>query len=655
MNEYINALASKELSAAVFDLLSKELHTEWNAPVEDCHVSFCVGQLEHQLSIRSNNHGDSFLTYVCSLYQGISSESALIIASDLNRRLVGVVFVAVPLGDTWSLLAYSSVLLKHGYAHVLFCYVSILKRVIGIVEHIADQNWIREVVGLSRLSDNSATNRLQIPRANDYSATLDPLNPIFATGLWVSNLEASEFHRNMKMILEERNAGFRYVSKIEDSDVAVLNDLKLEMKYILDPQRSLTVVRDYDISVEIKNVRHSELGFGLQEVQQYAYFASDAEPEDGFGSGLAHGLANTLNFLTFKDLDNPVFEWPPFLLIGSWNAVNEQVFHGQFIPDVVLEELSQHCVGVFGEALTDLVHPSNALSHANRFINYLEKSHLESKREPNPFRDAWSGCNETLLGKGSLLFSSNEETQNDGDLFRDACAPVFIQLATWGFFGGTEVPVSSLEVIKHPEKHLYWLVYRVRHPIDPRVIVLSGPTTNTEDLGIAPNVEDWFQKLGWPRIDWLIVQAPIANEPVRNGLRHFANALSKKVDVALIVSEIHISHSPWEYLFGATSENVFNEDKSVEAGFEWVVTRPDVVDRSISRIIAMFEHSRATKSGASEIDRIYLQTYFEFVIAIRNGEINRNKSYRDFLDERFESDSATVDQLVSIENQHKLN
>jgi hypothetical protein len=69
----------------------------------------------------------------------------------------------------------------------------------------------------------------------------------------------------------------------------------------------------------------------------------------------------------------------------------------------------------------------------------------------------------------------------------------------------------------------------------------------------------------------------------------------------------------------------------------------------------MFEHSRATKSGASEIDRIYLQTYFEFVIAIRNGEINRNKSYRDFLDERFESDSATVDRLISIENQHKLN
>lgn len=655
MNSYINALASQELSNAVFNLLSKELHTEWNAPVEDNHVSFCVGRLEHQLSIRSNNNGDSFLTYMCSLYQGISSESALIIASDLNRRLVGVVFVAVPLGDTWSLIAYSSVLLKHGYAHVLFCYISILKRVIGIIERIADQNWIRELLGFPHLSDTSATNGLEIQRANDYAANLDPLNPLFATGLWVSDLEATEFHRNMKMILKEQNTGFSYSSKFEDSDVVVLNDLKLELKYILDPQRSLAVVRDYDISIEIKNIRHSELGFGLQEVQQYAYFATDAEPEEGFGSGVAHVLANTLNFLTFKDIDNPVFGQPPFLLIGSWNAVNEQVFHGQFIPDVVLEELSQHCVGVFGEALVDLVNPLNALNHANRFINYLEKSELESKREPNPFNDSWSGCNESLLGKGSLLFNSNEESENDVVLVSGTCAPVFIQLATWGFFGGTEVPVSSLEVIKHPEKQLFWLVYRVRHPIDPRVIVLSGPTITADDLSISTNVEEWFRKLRWPRIDWLIIQSPIANESVRNGLRHFANSLSQEVDVGLIISKIHNSHSPWDYLLGAPIENVFNEDKSVEAGFEWVVTRPDVVDRSISRINAMFKYSRATKSGASEIQKIYLQTYFEFAIAIRKGEIDRSKSYRDFLFERFETDSLTVDRLVSIENQHKLN
>jgi len=654
MNRYFKALASDDVSGEVFELLSLELNAEWDSPVNDGHVAWCAGRLEHQLTITSHNDGDNYLIYICSLYSGISSESALLIASDLNRRLVGVVFVAVPIGGEWSLLAYSSVLLKRGYEYVFFCYVLILKRVIGIVEHIVDQNWLREVVGLPGENFVNSANRSDIQIGSDYSAFDDPLEPVFATGLWVSDLEANEFHRNMNTILNNSNAGFGYVSKIEDSEVSVLNDLKLESKYISDPQRSLKVFRDYDISVEIKNVRHSELGWGLQEIQQYAYFASDKESEDGFGTGLAHGLANTLNFLTFKDLSSRLLESPPFLLTGAWIAVNEQIFHGQFISDVVLEELSQHCVGIFGETLADLVHPLNALSHINRFINHLEEADLVSQREPNPFADCWSGCNETLFGKGSLLLNTDEETQSDNDLLLRFCFPVFIQLATWGFFGGTEVPVSSLEVIKHPKKSLFWLIYRVRHPHNPRVIILSGPMTDLGDLDIATNVEVFLQKLRWPKIDWLIVQDPIADEPVRKGLRHFANSLSQESNVEFIFSEIHNSRTPWEYLFNAPVENVFNENESVEAGFEWLVTRPDVVDRSISRIRAMFEWSKATKSGASDVYRKYLMSYFEFVISIRKGEIERGSSYRDFLDERFEIDSETIDQLVSIEKQYKL-
>ena len=654
MNRYFKALASDDVSGDVFELLSLELNAKWDSPVNDGHVSWCAGRLEHQLSITSHNDGDNSLIYICSLYSGISSESALLIASDLNRRLVGVVFVAVPIGGEWSLLAYSSVLLKRGYEYVFFCYVLILKRVIGIVEHIVDQNWLREVVGLPGENFVNSANRSDIQIGSDYSAFDDPLEPVFATGLWVSDLEANEFHRNMNTILNNSNAGFGYVSKIEDSEVSVLNDLKLESKYISDPQRSLKVFRDYDISVEIKNVRHSELGWGLQEIQQYAYFASDKESEDGFGTGLAHGLANTLNFLTFKDLSSRLLESPPFLLTGAWIAVNEQIFHGQFISDVVLEELSQHCVGIFGETLADLVHPLNALSHINRFINHLEEADLVSQREPNPFADCWSGCNETLFGKGSLLLNTDEETQSDNDLLLRFCFPVFIQLATWGFFGGTEVPVSSLEVIKHPKKSLFWLIYRVRHPHNPRVIILSGPMTDLGDLDIATNVEVFLQKLRWPKIDWLIVQDPIADEPVRKGLRHFANSLSQESNVESIFSEIHNSRTPWDYLLDAPVENVFNENESVEAGFEWLVTRPDVVDRSISRIRAMFEWSKATKSGASDVYRKYLMSYFEFVISIRKGEIERGSSYRDFLDERFEIDSETIDQLVSIEKQYKL-
>lgn len=653
MFNYANALASEDFSREVFKLLKSELNAEWQSH-DARHVSWSSGRLKHELSISSHDNGDNYLIYICELYSGISPESALLIASDLNRRLVGVVFVAVPIGEAWSLFAYSAVLLKRGYAHVFFCYVMILKRVIGIVEHIVVQNWVREVVGLPAENFDNADNRSEFQIDRSISQFHDPLEPVFATGLWVSDLESTEFHRCMKTILDNSNAGFNYVSIIEDSDVSVLNDLKLGSKYIVDPGRSLRVFRDYDVSVDIKSIRHSELGWGLQEIQQFGYFASAFESKDGFGTGMAYKLANTLNFLTYKDLTNTISGNPPFLLVGTWIAVNEQVFHGQFISDVVLEELCFYCVGVFGEALADLVHPLNTLNHVNRFVDYLEKSELESQCEPNPFTDSWGGCNETLMGKGSLLSNVNNETQSDDNLLNEISVPVFIQLATWGIFGGAEVPVSSLEVIKHPEKSLFWLVNRVRHPHNPRVIILSGPTNDMNNLEIATNIENWLRKLRWPRIDWLIVQSPDADEPVRLGLRHFANSLSRKSDVELIFSEIHNYQTPWEHLLDMQTENVFNENESIEAGYEWIVTRPDVVDRSISRLRAMFEYSRAIKSGSSDVFTKYLMSYHEFVISIRKGEYELGTSYKDFLIERFEVDSETIDQLVSLETEHLL-
>jgi hypothetical protein len=632
---------------AVLELLEKEIGADFFYPEGDLHAVWQPRDIEHTVTVIDRGDFGLYLLYTAKVFDISDGFAGLEIASLLNRRQYGLTFVSIPDGNDGLIYGYSYIKLDEGMWTNLAFFSKLLQRHIGIVELVSRQKSFRKRLGLvgqpQTFFDGGDSAPLSLLSARDF----DPVSPVFATGLWISELEASEFHDSMKRLLPYPNSQEIYKFPSDEQEVCLASDVRIEAKYAHGSRSDMRPVRDYDALVRVESVRHPELGWGIQEIQTFAYFAQDSfngVAGKAIGDLDACTLANKLNHITYQQvLSNDLNVQA--ISNGSWVAHNDQIYYGRYSSATVLKDLADECIGAFGYALSLCFSPLDAVLRADFLVNYLRDHGLESKREPNPLLDHWIGCTQTAYSSPVI----SEEMQTGVNRSRygaDFSTPVEVAIASWGLF--RKVPaVFTLELIHDPVTFETTLVCRKRYSDEIGSEIVYGPKNSVTKNELENAISGYFQNLYLPRIDWCQIQSGDYEESVRDGLRQYAHVLAAKSDVEMMISEIYQAPSPWELHLGTEYPAVFNSEQSVEMGFEWAVTLPEVVDRSISRLSMIFEHARLRKSGASDLELVSCQTTAEYFLRIRMGEIAPSASYGEFLKDYFDADDDFIFELLA--------
>lgn len=651
MARFLDALRQLEDGEyrAVWSLLQDELGATLTLDAGERQASWCPREIEHSFLLHDRGDDGRYLLYTALVFEVDDGVSALEIVSLLNRRQLGLTFVSVPLGDAGVIYAYSFTQLSEDSWTNFALFVMLLKRQIGLVEVASRQGWIREHLGLDWNPQPLLDGYESAPLSLVLTPVLDPADPTFATGLWISEAEAQEFHKYMAEQLPSVESRESYSYPSSDVALDLSSDVRLEANYAHSSLTDLSVVRDYDALVKIKQLRHPELGWGVQETQTFAYFTSQeivSENEGIIGEPEASRLANVLNHISYRNVLAESTTDLPKLAIGSWVAKRDQIFFGTFFPATVLKDLADESVGAFGFALSLALSPRIAIQRAETLIAHLREQQLQTQREPDPFSDNWLGCTDSI-SHWPVVARYRPDDEEETAYGVDPATPTVISIASWGFFKGTPV-VFSLDLIQDPISSAISLIERRRYPTDTRSHLVFGPKTYVIKSELEAIVSAHFRSLQIPRIDWCQIQNPDFEECVRSGLMQFARELSLITNVDDIISEIYQAASPWDLWTGATFPNVFNPEESVESGFAWVVTLPNVVDSAIARLEMIFEHAKFYESGASQIELIGNQTTSEYFLRMRMAEIELFTPYEDFLRNFFDVGEETILALLKL-------
>jgi len=636
---------------AIWDLLEDELGATFTRDANEKEATWRPRDIDHGFLLLDHGDRGLFLAYTAVVFEIDNGVRGLEVVSLLNRRQLGLTFVSIPIGDAGVIYAYSFAQISEDCWTNFALFTMLLKRQIGLVEVVSRQKWLREALGLTSDPQPLLEAHETAPLSLVLTPVLDPTDTAFAAGLWIAEAEGEEFHKYMKDQLPFVEAAMSYAHPWSDPTLDVSSEVRLEASYAHGSYRGMSQVRDYNALVNIQQMRHPELGQGVQETQTFAFFTRQEQLREDkgiTGDAEASRLANVLNHMSYRNLFAVTAPDLPALAIGSWVAKRDQIFFGAFLPATVLKDLADECVGAFGFALALALSPRNAVQRADAFMAYLREKQLETQREPDPFADHWSGCNETSSGWPVIADVSlaDEDHSRYGS---DPATPVVTSIAAWGFFQDTPV-IISLDLIQDPIASGFSLVERRRYPVDTesRLVHRSTVAVSKDDLDGV--IATYFGSLQIPRIDWCQIQDRDYDECVRFGLRQFAHALSSTTDVEQIISEIYQAPSPWDLWAGVPFQNVFDSEKSVEAGLEWAVTLPSVVDSAIARLEMIFEHTKLRESGASDIELVRSKTMSEYFLRMRMGEIELFTPYEDFLREFFEADEETIQALLALHN-----
>jgi len=546
---------------AVWNLLQDELGASLTVDPSERQASWCPRDIEHSFLLHERSDHGRYLLYTALVFEVDNGVSALEIVSLLNRRQLGLTFVSVPFGDAGVIYAYSFTQLSEDSWTNFALFVMLLKRQIGLVEVASRQGWIREHLGLDWNPRPLLDGYESAPLSLILTPVLDPTNPTFATGLWISEAEAQEFHKYIAEQLPSFESRESYSYSSSDVALDVSSDVRLEANYAHGSLTDMSVVRDYNALIKIKQVRHPELGWGIQETQTFAYFTRQetlSANEGIIGEREALSLANVLNHISYRTVLAESTPDLPKLAIGSWVAKRDQIFYGTFLPATVLKDLADESVGAFGFALSLALSPQHAVRRAATLMAHLREQQLETQREPDPFADNWLGCTESISHwpvVARYLSDDEEETAYGAD----PATPTVISIASWGFFKGTPV-VFSLDLIQDPISSAISLIERRRYPNDTRSHLVHGPTPSVTKRELEAIVSAHFRSLRIPRIDWCQIQNPDFEECVRSGLMQFARELSLITNVDDIISEVYQAASPWDLWTGAAFPNVFNPE-----------------------------------------------------------------------------------------------
>jgi hypothetical protein len=647
MPRFLDALRTPLIDRprVVLELLESEIGADFSYPEGGLHAVWQPRDIEHTVSVIDRDGFGLYLLYVAKVFDISDGFAGLEIASLLNRRQYGLTFVSIPSGKDGVIYGYSYIKLDEGMWTNFAFFSKSLERNIGIVELVSRQKSFRKRLGLvGQPQTFFAKDPLSLLSARDF----DPVSPVFATGLWISELEASEFHDSMKRLLPYPNSQEIYKFPSDEQEVCLASDVRIEAKYAHGSHSDMRAVRDYDALVRVESVRHPELGWGVQEIQTFAYFAQDSfngVAGKAIGDMDACTLANKLNHFSYQQVLSVDLNVQS-VSNGSWVAHNDQIYYGRYSSATILKDLADDCIGAFGYALSLCFSPLDAVLRADFLVNYLRDHGLESKREPNPSLDYWIGCTQTAYSSPVI----SEEMQTGVNRSRygaDFSTPVEGPIASWGLFRGAPA-VFTLELIHDPVTFETTLVCRKRYSDEIGSEIVYGPKNRITKNELENAISGYFQNLYLPRIDWCQIQSGDYEEFVRDGLRQYAHALAAKSDVEMMISEIYQALSPWELHLGTEYPAVFNSEQSVEMGFEWVVTLPEVVDRSISRLSMIFEHARLRKAGASDLELVSCQTTAEYFLRIRMGEIAPSASYGEFLKDYFDADDEMIKKMRAM-------
>lgn len=652
MPRFLDALRrlNAERSHSVLKLLGEELGADFSSHDDDYHATWRPRDIEHSFVVLEKGDLGDYLVYTAPVFEFPQGSSGLEIVSLLNRRQYGLTFVTVPVDDKGLIYAFSFARLSE-QSWTTFSFLTMsLRRQIGLVELISRQNWAQDYLGIETDQQPLLEGVDSAPISLLATPIFDPATPIFATGLWISEAEAREFHDYMKRSLPYQHSEEIYKYPSADPEISVSSEVRIEAQYVHGALSDMSPVRDYDSLVRIEHVRHPELGWGIQETQTFAFFTKDSpEQEDSrvVGEYQASLLANILNHISYQAVLSDTESNVPDLSAGSWVACNDQIHFGSFLPATVLKDLADESVGAFGYSLSLLLNPLNAIRRAETFMTYLRQRGLATSREPIPTHDYWAGCTDTT-SHSPVIIRSLPEKADRSQYGADLSTPVAMTVASWGLFKGQPV-VFSLELVQNPTTDAVSLVRRHRYPNDSGSFLVFGPSSQATKSDLADAVTGYLKSLQIPRIDWCQIQSADFDEAVRSGLRAYARKISSETDIEMIISEIYQAPSPWELLMSTQYPNIFNSEMSSEAGFEWVVTLPEVVDSAIARLTALFEHSRLSTAGASELELIASQTMSEYFLRMRMSQIDVSTTYEEFLRDFFEADSDTINQLLAFQ------
>jgi hypothetical protein len=649
MPRFLDALhrPNTERSRAVLKLLGEEIGADFSSIDEGFHTTWTPREIEHSFLVLDKGELGTYLVYTAAVFEILDGTAGLEVVSLLNRHQYGLTFVSVPVGDGAIIYSYSFTRLSEEiWTNLTFLAMS-LRRQIGLVELISRQEWARENLGIESEPCSLLDGYTSAPISLMASPIFDPMTPTFATGLWISEAEAREFHHHMKRGLPYSNIDETYKYPSADPEVFVLSEVRIEAHYAHGSLSDMIPVREYDALVRIEQIRHPELGWGIQETQTFAFFTNEeADPEDSsLGEYEALRLANVLNHISYQAVLSEADNNIPDISIGSWVAHGDQIYFGSFLPATVLKDFADECVGAFGASLSFLLHPTNAIKRAETLMTHLREKGLQTRREPVSSHDYWAGCTDTTSRFPGIVQTMPED--DSSQYGADFSTPVATTVASWGLFKGQPV-VFSLEIMQNPATSAISLIRRHRSPDDAGSRIVFGPSTYATKGDVDEAISQHLGNLKLPRIDWCHIQSADFEEAVRAGLRSYAHKISSETDVEMIISEIYQAKSPWDLLINIEFPNVFNSEMSVDAGFEWVVTLPTVVDSAVSRLTALFEHSNLRATGASELELIASQTTSEYFLRMRMAEIEVSATYEEFLRDFFEADDDTINQLLAL-------
>jgi len=306
----------------------------------------------------------------------------------------------------------------------------------------------------------------------------------------------------MKRLLPYPNSEEIYKFPSDEHEVCLASDVRIEAKYVHGSRSDMRPVRDYDALVRVESVRHPELGWGIQEIQTFAYFAQDSfngAAGKAIGDLDACTLANKLNHITYQQVLSSDLNVQA-VSNGSWVAHNDQIYYGRYSSATILKDLADECISAFGYALSLCFSPLDAVLRADFFVNYLRDHRLESKREPNPSLDHWVGCTQTAYSSPVI----SEEIQTGVNRSRwgaDFSTPAEVTIVSWGLF--RVIPaVFTLELIHDPLTIETTLVCRKRYPDEIGSEIVYGPKNGITKNELENAISGYFQNLYLPEHAW---------------------------------------------------------------------------------------------------------------------------------------------------------
>ena len=653
VNDLVGALQSEEDNTFIFDWLAQCLQAEWTTSSTPNERTWSPVRATHRFTVGTDGLGRRHLAYSADVFRSPARPFALQLVDSLNRRAPGGAFVVVNDGSSSLVRAHARCDLSLQRWYVPTTFSSTVQVLIGIVEHIIVRPDIWNVFDCTPCVSDSSTPMFDIPYTVSRVVNDDPHSPRFAVPEWISEQEQDQFHATMRLMLNEytqtNSDSYRTFGSSDENVIPIHR--QLESNYpIGTPGGDENPYRGYDVAVTHHTVRHPELGWGIERLIRFPYFLGDSPSEESKDTHVipaAVELANSLNCAAFglEAQTHLLSETPPTLCVGSWTAHGDQLYHTTFFRNTDLAPVIANATANVGKALAALFDPMDAFFLSDLLVEYATKKNAYSAREPINGHDLWGGCSRPG-NVFPLFFPSPMAGPDPVNIAHQLGAPVIAQWACWGMWTIPGVTLATLEIVVNPYDATIHLVARHRTVQGTSARGIHSIASNGDTKELTSAAIDYLSNLGWDFFDWFLITDLNVEEEMKNALAHFIAKIDGERDLYEIASAIHGASDPWMLVEqGRRAENVFLPEKPATECYEWVITRPDIIESRLAHMDGFFQAETALASGSSTDEIMQMRIKFYFDIAVRRQQIDSGMSLPDYAREVLEIDEEILQQL----------